>query len=83
MWQLGVLGLFLKIVAYLASFQNMYTNFVAQLCFSLNYNMHDVNEIRFSNLWYRPKTSLKQNKKINLYADVNWTMQQLQILFGP
>ena len=50
MWQLGVLGLFLKNVAYLASFQNMYTNFVAQLCFSLNYNMHDVNEIRFSNL---------------------------------
>ena len=29
------------------------------------------------------KTSLKQNKKINLYANVNWTMQQLQILFGP
>ena len=50
MWQLGVLGLFPKNVAYLASFQNMYTNFDAQLWFSLNYNMHDVNEVRFINL---------------------------------
>ena len=66
MWQLGVLGLFLKNVAYLASFQNMYTNFVAQLCFSLNYNMHDVNEIWFSNLWYRPKNKLKTKQKNQL-----------------
>ena len=66
MWQLGVLGLFLKNVAYLASFQNIYTNFDAQLCFSLNYNMHDVNEIRFSNLWYRPKNKLKTKQKNQL-----------------